>query len=103
MIMILLKPLQIFIVKKISMDTFNEWGDYSEYYCKKKRSYLTTRTLQSIWKYHSDGGPTCWHHLVQSVTLMASDPAVSIHEKLECFKGNGNNIEVRFFLVIFAF
>ena len=51
-------------------------------------------TFRLIWKYNADGGPTCWYHLVRSVTLMASDPAVGIYEKMECFKENGNNIEV---------
>ena len=51
-------------------------------------------TFQLIWKYNSDGGPTCWYHLVRSVTLMASDPAANIYDKMDCFKENGNNIEV---------
>ena len=73
------------------------WGDddFEWDFVVRRNSYRTTRTLQSIEKYNTDGGPTCWQHLVQSVTLMSSDPAVSIHEKLECFKKNGNNIEVR--------
>ena len=52
-------------------------------------------TFRLIEKYNADGGPTCWYHLVRSVTLMASDPEVGILEKLRCFKKNGNNIEVR--------
>ena len=79
-------------------DDWSGWGDDDwgggEYHVRRE-SYLTTRTFQSIEKYNSDGGPTCWHHLVQSVTEMASEPAVTIHEKLQCFKKNGNNLEVR--------
>ena len=67
-----------------------------------RRPYIEA-TLISIELFNADGGPTCWNRLVQLVTWMASDPSVTIHEKLECFKGNGNNIEVRFFSVIFAF
>ena len=70
-----------------------EWDGVVDFV--RRESYLTTHTLQLIEKYNSDGGPTCWHHLVQSVTEMASEPAVTIHEKLECFKKNGNNLEVR--------
>ena len=71
----------------------DDWGGGEDYV--RRESYLTTRTFQSIEKYNADGGPTCWDHLVQSVTEMASEPAVTIHEKLECFKKNGNNLEVR--------
>ena len=90
--MILLEPLQIYTVKKINMDGW-EWDGEDDYVLKG--SYLFNRTRQLIWKYNADGGPTCWHHLVHSVTEMASEPAVTIHEKLECFKKNGNNLEVR--------
>ena len=75
----------------------DEWGLDDVIYSDDDEvygSYLFNRTLQLIEKYHSDGGPTCWHHLVRSVTLMASDPKVSIYEKMECLKENGNNIEV---------
>ena len=90
--MILLEQLQIYTVKMINMDGW-EWDGEDDYVLKG--SYLFTRTLQLIGMYNADGGPTCWHHLVRSVTLMASDPEVGILEKLRCFKKNGNNIEVR--------
>ena len=60
-----------------------------------RRPYIEA-TLISIEIFNADGGPTCWNRLVQLVTWMASDPSVGIVEKLECFKRNGNNIEVRF-------
>ena len=72
---------------KYSIITYN----YISYLRLDERSTI----VRLIEKYNADGGPTCWHHLVRSVTLMASDPEVGILEKLRCFKKNGNNIEVR--------